>query len=30
MASYIAGFTLTSILAAITLLERRIEGGYGR
>ncbi len=30
MASYILGFTITSILAAITLLERRIEGGYGR
>ena len=30
MASYMAGFTLASILAAITLLERRIEGGYGR
>ncbi len=30
MASYIVGFTAASISAAITLLERRIEGGYGR
>lgn len=30
MLSYVTGFAIAAILVAILLLERRIEGGYGR
>lgn len=30
MLSYIIGFTVAAMIVSITLLERRIEGGYGR
>ena len=30
MALYLAGFTIAALSAAMILLERRIEGGYGR